>query len=262
MGYKRNQTSFAAGEMSPSLEGRVDIQKYHLGASYLNNMFVRQGGGVSNRPGMAFIDYGVGDGRLIPFQYTTSTAYVLEFTDGIMRVLYNGGFITVDLVDSGSNYTWTLSGSGTGEYYLLDNGGDPGLVEPVMIREDGVRMVKSTVGTLATGEFAWGDNDTLGFDTVYVRIDGSTDPSLEADGYLNTSLQIVSPFSLADLDALTYAQDGGTMYLAHPDYAPRKLVRGATAEDWTSGAALLGANVTGENVQSSAVAPRTSFLGA
>jgi hypothetical protein len=34
------------------------------------------------------------------------------------------------------------------------------------------------------GTWAWGDYDSLGFDTVYVRLTGNGDPDAQADGYL------------------------------------------------------------------------------
>ena len=49
------QPSFAAGELSPFLHGRVDLAKFHVGARTLQNFFVHPHGGASNRPGTRFI---------------------------------------------------------------------------------------------------------------------------------------------------------------------------------------------------------------
>ena len=49
------QPSFAAGELSPALYGRVDLQKYSVGLSKCRNAYVQQYGGVSNRPGTLYI---------------------------------------------------------------------------------------------------------------------------------------------------------------------------------------------------------------
>lgn len=37
---------------------------------------------------------------------------------------------------------------------------------------------------MAVGEWAWGDNDTIGYDTLYVRINGDADPDTQDSGYV------------------------------------------------------------------------------
>jgi len=82
-----------------------------------------------------------------------------------------------------SSYQWTASGSGTAEYYLeASGGGDPGLPDPEIMIENGTEMVSGTLGSLAAGEFGFGDNDSLGFNTVYVRLADDADPDSKADG--------------------------------------------------------------------------------
>jgi hypothetical protein len=44
-------TNFQAGELSPRLEGRIDLQKYSAGAQTLQNMLVFPQGGITRRPG-------------------------------------------------------------------------------------------------------------------------------------------------------------------------------------------------------------------
>ena len=45
------KSSFAGGELSPSMYGRTDIAKYDSGAAVLRNFFVLRYGGAANRPG-------------------------------------------------------------------------------------------------------------------------------------------------------------------------------------------------------------------
>lgn len=97
------QPSFAAGELSPFLYGRVDLAKFHVGARTLRNFFVHPHGGASNRPGTRFIgevDDSSKRHRLIPFEFRTLPAgqtYVLVFGDRTMQVaMWNGsswGFV-------------------------------------------------------------------------------------------------------------------------------------------------------------------------
>jgi len=84
-------------------------------------------------------------------------------------------------------YQWTASASGTDEYYLeLSGGGDPGIAqEPDFIVENGSDMTNGTMGSLAAGEYDYGDNDTLGFSTVYVRLtSGAADPDSHSVDYI------------------------------------------------------------------------------
>jgi len=84
-----------------------------------------------------------------------------------------------------SDYRWTLSGSGTAEYYLEKySGGDPGLEEPKEMETGGLSSPQGTIGALQAGFWGYGDNDTLGYDTVYIRLPDSTDPDTKDEGYV------------------------------------------------------------------------------
>jgi hypothetical protein len=95
--------SFAAGELSPFLYGRVDLAKFHVGARSMLNFFVHPHGGASNRSGTRFlgeVDDSTKQHRLIPFQFRASPGgqnYILVFGDFTMQVvMFNGtswGFV-------------------------------------------------------------------------------------------------------------------------------------------------------------------------
>lgn len=88
------QTSFAAGELSPQLYARVDLDKFQVGAALLRNFFVDYRGGVSNRPGTQYIDRSSKGARLIPFVVSTAAAYVLVFTNLLITVYNKGALVT------------------------------------------------------------------------------------------------------------------------------------------------------------------------
>lgn len=83
-------------------------------------------------------------------------------------------------------YEWTVSGSGTNEYYVtLVGGTDPSLSAPTTFLENGTAISEGTAGSLSAGEYDYADNDSLGFSTVYVRLtSGGPDPDDLAYGYL------------------------------------------------------------------------------
>lgn len=87
-------------------------------------------------------------------------------------------------------FSWTASGSGTGEYYLRTAGGaNPtgvltGLVEPANVQADGTALTASTAGSLTASQWDWADNDSLGYSTIYVRLSDSVDPDTKLDGFV------------------------------------------------------------------------------
>ncbi|HEU0069771.1 MAG TPA: hypothetical protein VFS04_00625, partial [Alphaproteobacteria bacterium] len=89
------QTNFTAGELSPRLEGRVDLAKYANGCRALENMLVHPHGGASRRSGTRFVAETKSSGavRLIPFEFSTVQAYMLEFGAGYIRFFMNEGRI-------------------------------------------------------------------------------------------------------------------------------------------------------------------------
>lgn len=98
------QASFTGGEVSPSLHGRVDLARYHVGVKTMLNFFCHAAGGVSNRPGTYFIGE-VEDStkvhRLVTFVFSVEQAYCLVFGDATMQVIMDGGFV----MDGASPYT-------------------------------------------------------------------------------------------------------------------------------------------------------------
>jgi len=89
------QRSFAGGELAPALYSRADTTKYQSGAKILNNMLVQRFGSVTRRPGTQHVcdTYSSGQVRLIPFVFSDSQTYVLEFGNLYMRVLQNGALL-------------------------------------------------------------------------------------------------------------------------------------------------------------------------
>ena len=94
-------TNFTAGELSPRLDGRTDVNKYFNGCKKLQNFVVHPHGGASRRPGTIFIrevKNSAHNARLIPFEFNVTQTYILEFGDQYFRVHKDGGTV----VSSGS----------------------------------------------------------------------------------------------------------------------------------------------------------------
>ena len=92
----RLQPSFAKGEISPSLYGRVDQTLYYSGLRTALNISIPTFGGAENRPGLRFIaevkntEEGA---RLVPFKFNEIDSYILEFGDKYIRFIRGDGQI-------------------------------------------------------------------------------------------------------------------------------------------------------------------------
>jgi len=221
------QPSFAAGELSPFLYGRVDLAKFHVGARTLQNFFVHAHGGASNRPGTRFIgevDDSSARHRLIPFQFRTlpeGQTYVLVFGDKTMQVAMqsdpdsgtNWGFVTeapkdIQAITRANPGVIEIDGHGfaTGDRIALSDIAG-------MTQLDG-RTV--TVTTIDSNHVSIG-LDTSGFD---LWLSGGTAARL---------FSLPTPYAAGDLPLLKYVQSADTMTLTHPTYSARKLTRAGHA---------------------------------
>ena len=96
-------TNFTGGELSPRLDGRNDLAKYASGCSTLENLIVYPHGSAARRPGTNFVA-AVKDStkktRLIPFEFSTTQTYMLEFGDQYIRFYKDNG----QILSGGSAY--------------------------------------------------------------------------------------------------------------------------------------------------------------
>uniref|UniRef100_A0A6M3IWH4 Uncharacterized protein n=1 Tax=viral metagenome TaxID=1070528 RepID=A0A6M3IWH4_9ZZZZ len=109
-------TNFTSGEMSPRLDARVDVSKYFNACKTLYNMIVHPHGGASRRNGTHFVAETKDSSkisRLIPFQFSTEQAYILECGDQYIRFYKDGGQIVsgVAAYEIATPYTTSLLSS-------------------------------------------------------------------------------------------------------------------------------------------------------
>jgi hypothetical protein len=96
-------TSFVSGEFSPKMDGRTDFEKYSSGAKTLENFLVHPQGAATRRVGTQFIaevKSSAAKTRLIPFEFSTTQTYVLEFGNNYIRFFKDKG----QILSGGSAY--------------------------------------------------------------------------------------------------------------------------------------------------------------
>lgn len=85
-------TALNAGELSPYMDARTDVAKYQSGCRRLENMVVLPYGGVYRRAGTEYLGeakFANKRCRLIPFNFSVTTRFVLEFGEGYIRIWGN-----------------------------------------------------------------------------------------------------------------------------------------------------------------------------
>lgn len=83
------QHSFHAGEWSPYLEDRADLEKYSAGCKTLENFLITSYGPVRRRPGTEYIQGAISNSaasRLFRFQFSADTGFVLEMGPSTMTI--------------------------------------------------------------------------------------------------------------------------------------------------------------------------------
>jgi len=129
-------------------------------------------------------------------------------------------FTDRDLV---TGYQWTQSAGGTSEYYLeASGGGRPDIMTAAYLRPDSKLKVGGTeVGTevgrpggLTAGKMGYGDNDGLGFETIYLRLSDGADPDSKGAGYVTlSSWWLWTAGTVGSLGTREYGLQGGTLYM-------------------------------------------------
>ena len=90
------QYAFNGGQLGPRLQGRSDLARYATGCNTLRNFIPTYQGPAIKRSGFRHVKP-VKDAsekvRVIPFEFSTDDAYVLELGEGYIRVYKDSGTV-------------------------------------------------------------------------------------------------------------------------------------------------------------------------
>ena len=211
-------TNFTGGELSPRLDGRTDLTKYSSGCSTLENLVVYPHGSAARRPGSTFIAE-VADSdnktRLIPFEFSTTQTYMLEFSNLKMRVYKDSGAVlegdkTITAITKANPavVTATSHGYSNGDEIVITGVGG-------MTEVNGKRFL---VADKTTNTFELQDKDG-------VDIDSSSFTTYTSGGVSNKVFELATPYTTAQLFDIKFAQSADVMYITHPEHEVEKLSR-------------------------------------
>jgi hypothetical protein len=200
------------------LDGRTDLNKYFNGTKTLENMLIHPHGGASRRSGTKFIHEVKTSSvqtRLIPFEFSTTQTYIMEFGNQYIRFYKDQGIITEsNKTISGATQanpgviTATSHGYSNGDHVIITS-----VVGMTELNGKTFKVANKTTNTFEIQDVDGNNVNTTGY-TAY----GSA-------GVANKIYEIASPYATADLPTIKFAQSADLMYLVHPGYAIRKLSR-------------------------------------
>lgn len=183
------QRSFAGGEVTPELFGRIDDAKFQSGLALCRNFVTKPHGPAENRAGFRFVRE-VKDStkkvKLIPFTFSTTQTMILEFGPGYIRFHTQGATL---LAGSPAAY------SGGTAYVVGD-----------LVSSGGVNYycIANTTGNAPPNATYWYPLPSVAY-------------------------EIPTSYAEADLFDLHHVQSADVLTIVHPNYPPRELRRlGAT----------------------------------
>ncbi len=219
------KTNWTAGELAKDLYGRVDITKYANGAETLENFIVQPHGGITRRPGTRFVKEvktSSAKTRLIPFEFSTTQAYCIEFGNLYVRFYKdNGSILEANKTISGATQANPCVVTATSHGY--SNGDEIYIASVVGMTELNGKYYKIKNKTTNTFELT---------DVDDTNINSSAFTAYGSAGTAARVYTVTTTYATADLFDIQFAQSADVLYLTHPSYAPRKLSRTAHTS-WT-----------------------------
>ncbi len=209
--------NFAGGETSPKSNGRFDLPWYTTAAKKLLNFIAEVAGPARFRPGFKVVRQTRRGqvARIIRFQFSNATAYMLEFTPSFMRVYKSGDLLTLD--------AQTITGITQANPAVMTVAAATGMANGTEVILSGIEGMPELNGRQVLLAGASGLTFQLTDAVTGANIDATGFAAYSSGGTAAPVYEIASPYLADEFDLIQYAQHNTTMYLVHPQYAPRKL---------------------------------------
>lgn len=218
---------FTSGVLTLKLKDQPNLEIYQNGVLIGENWLTSLHGPTSFRPGFVYTrpTRRNKSAWFVTFAFDDNEAYALEFTDGYLRFHSNKGVIVessqaIEGITQANPGVVTISSHGysTGdEVYIDDVYGTTELNGQFFLLD-----------VLDADTFSLTDQDGNDIDT-------SSFETYAGGGTVEKVYEIESPYKESeDLSLLKTSQKADVMYIDHPHYAPRKLIRSGIT-DWSLG---------------------------
>lgn len=222
--------SFAGGEITPELFGRIDLTKNQTGLETALNFEILPHGPAQNRAGFQYVlevKDSTRPAKLIPFAYSATQTFAIVMNAGKFRFHTEGG----TLIETGKNIT-TITQASPGQITAIGHGystGDEVFLASIggMTELNGrfVKITKIDPDNYTVADLAGTGIDTTGYDAY------------TAGGTSSRVYEVTMPYTDDELFDVHWTQSADVLTLVHPAHAPAELRRlGAT--NWTYAAIL------------------------
>jgi hypothetical protein len=222
------QNAFNAGELSALMLGRQDVDKYASGLYVCLNAIPLTQGAWTRRPGTAYLHQAKHHdkvSRVIPFQYSITQTYVLEFGYQYIRFFTNHGLLTqvaqnITAITKANPAVVTYAGADT--YANGDRIYVTGVLGMTQVnnREFIVANVNTGANTFELQDTNASNVNSTGYDTY------------TSAGTVAEIFQVTTAFDESDIPNIRVTQSADTLYIFHPDFPPQILVRNS-ALSWS-----------------------------
>lgn len=213
------QTSFNAGELSPRLHGRVDVQKYASGLDQLENMICTVQGNAFARSGTRYVAENTdmtAKSRLIPFERSDTESYVMELSNLKARFFQDEAQVnvptwpTVSVVAAADLATQQAHGmeEEAGPFWVS------GTLPPELSPSTNYYAKNVTANTFQFSATPGGAVIVLSGTTYIFTVTPQVD----------IPYTIVTPYLTAELFDIDYALASTDLVLVHPDHEPAQIV--------------------------------------
>jgi len=213
-----------AGELSALLLGRQDLEKYSMALFVCLNGLPLTQGPWTRRPGTVYLHqtrHHDKVSRVVPFQYSVTQTYILEFGEQYIRFFTEHGILT-NAAQSMTAITKANPGVVTKVAHGYSDGDRLFLSAVVGMTQLNNREVVVTNKTADTFELYDSDGNaivTTGYGTF-------------TSGNMAEIFEVTTAFAEADIADVRFTQSADTLYILHPDFPPQQLVR-VSALSWT-----------------------------
>lgn len=181
--------NFNGGLMTPLMGSRFDTEKLRTGCKTLKNMIPSVYGGAFKRPGTQYLGSTKDDGeaRLHGFKRSIDVNYMLEFGDEYLR-FWKSSVVLATQVSLSSATAWQTSTA------------------------------------YAVGDYV--DQSSTIYYCIEAHTSGTFATDLAASKWVaQTILELPTPYDKDDVFDLQFCQLNDVLFIAHPDYEPRRLTR-------------------------------------
>lgn len=221
------RNAFNSGEFSPIMYARHDLDKYESGLKTQLNWLNFVQGGATRRPGTVFrrtTKFG-GDrvSRLLSFEFSVAQTYHLEFGHLYVRFYINDDSVTetpktIEAVTKANPGKMTITGHGYANGTRLHSSNTVGGMTQLRQREFIVANATA--------------NDFDLTDIYGVNVNTTNYDTFTSGGTVAKVLEVVTPYTEADLEELQVAQLNDQLYIFHPEHETAILAR-TTPTTWT-----------------------------